>query len=57
MDIRKMIEDMADYIQKEKRKYVVRRIVDCVFKLGMSWAIPKDAAKPLDARRGDSNAK
>ena len=29
MDMQKMIEDMADYMQKEKRRYIVRRIIYC----------------------------
>ena len=56
---------MTAYEAAQKWKISQRRVqilcaknrIEGVFKLGMSWAIPKDAAKPLDARRGDSNAK
>ncbi len=60
-----MAEYMTAYEAAQKWKISQRRVqilcaknrIEGVFKLGMSWAIPKDAAKPLDARRGDSNAK
>lgn len=60
---------MSEYItayEASKKWHITQRRVQIlcaenrikgVFKLGMNWAIPKDAEKPVDARRGEQNVK
>lgn len=60
-----MKEYMTAYEAAQKWKISQRRVqilcaenrIKGVFKLGLNWAIPKDAEKPTDARRGEYNVK
>lgn len=58
-----MVEYMTAYEASKKWNITQRRVqvlcaenrIDGVFKLGMNWAIPKNAPKPNDARKGESD--
>lgn len=60
-----MKEYITAYEAAQKWKISQRRVqilcaenrIKGVFKLGLNWAIPKDAEKPTDARRGEYNVK